>query len=594
MALLRADLVVGNSVEQTLRARQDAVIAEYRERLAAPARVPWADSGHEPVLMGDTWAVGGDGRFVLPEWSLGWEYIGWTGVYLRLNGEPFRPTLEQARFALHWYAVDPDSGRYVWRKGILQRLKGWGKDPLFASLALFEACGPCRPWDLGEDGFVLGFPEPEPWVQIAATSQEQTQNTMRVFPSMVTPELARDYGVVVGKEKIHIGVNGGLIEAVTNSPAAMEGKRPSLGGRNETQHWDNSNAGIEMARVMNRNATKRPNGWSRTLDITNSPRPGTDSVAEQERYAYEAVASGLAVPVGVYYDSLEAPPGAPLTPEGVEWAIPMVRGDSLWLDVESIKAEIMNLVTPPADARRFWYNQVVADEDSWVDVNKVRHLVDPEMHWAPSDPIFVFFDGSKSDDSTAIVGCRLSDGSCRQLGVWQRPPTLKATDKWVVNRAAVDLRMKEIMVSHRVVGLWGDPSPTRDDDFELYWDPLLDEWHRRWKNHLRLWAGAKTGDGAHSVRWDMRTPEHAKLFTEAAMRTATELEAGQFRIGPEKALLLHIGSAHRRPNRYGVSMGKKHREAREKVDLAVCMVGARMMRRAWQNRATGSTRGRAA
>lgn len=36
---------------------------------------------------------------------------------------------------LWWYAVD-DTGRFIYRKGVLQRLKGWGKDPHLAVISL--------------------------------------------------------------------------------------------------------------------------------------------------------------------------------------------------------------------------------------------------------------------------------------------------------------------------------------------------------------------------------------------------------------------------------------------------------------------------
>ena len=46
-------------------------------------------------------------------------------------------------------------------------------------------------------------------------------------------------------------------------------------------------------------------------------------------------------------------------------------------------------------------------------------------------------------------------------------------------------------------------------------------------------------------------------------------------------------NARRRPNRWGVSLGKENRESKKKVDVAVCKVGARMLRRAVLNREAG-------
>lgn len=80
----------------------------------------------EPVYIGPTWKRGEDGKFVLPERTLGWQILRWIGAWLQgPQGGPFVPTKEQARFILWWYAVD-EHGRFLYEDGVLQRLKGWG------------------------------------------------------------------------------------------------------------------------------------------------------------------------------------------------------------------------------------------------------------------------------------------------------------------------------------------------------------------------------------------------------------------------------------------------------------------------------------
>ena len=39
----------------------------------------------------------------------------------------------------------------------------------------------------------------------------------------------------------------------------------------------------------------------------------------------------------------------------------------------------------------------------------------------------------------------------------------------------------------------------------------------------------------------------------------------------------HVLNARRRPNKFGVGIGKEHRESAKKIDAAVTMVGSRMM-----------------
>lgn len=79
-----------------------------------------------PIQLGPTWRMDDDGRWLLPERTLGWQIAGWCAEYLRAKeGGPWRFTSEQLRFILWWYAVD-EHGEFVFRTGVLQRLKGWG------------------------------------------------------------------------------------------------------------------------------------------------------------------------------------------------------------------------------------------------------------------------------------------------------------------------------------------------------------------------------------------------------------------------------------------------------------------------------------
>lgn len=84
----------------------------------------------EPDSIGPTWQKRTDGSWKLPELTLGWQVISWACNNLKQPdgpeaGQPWQFTAEQARFILWWYAVD-DTGRFIYRRGVLRRLKGWG------------------------------------------------------------------------------------------------------------------------------------------------------------------------------------------------------------------------------------------------------------------------------------------------------------------------------------------------------------------------------------------------------------------------------------------------------------------------------------
>ena len=534
---------------------------------------------YAPVILGPSWVRDAAGAFVLPRFTLGWEILGWTSEWLQHSeGIPWQYTNEQARLTLWWYAID-DCGRFLYRDGVIQRLKGWGKDPLLATWSLVEMVGPCRfsHWD--DHGDPVAKPHPAPWIQIAAVSQTQTRNTFTLFPQYLTKAAIRRYDIALGKEIMYADHGRCRIEAVTSSPRALEGGRPTLTVLGETQHWNGSNEGHEMAAVVDRNAAKSADGASRTIAITNAYEPSEDSVAQRTRESYEdAEAAGHAH--GIMYDSLEAPPDAPLSAEAAPAVISAIRGDSYWLSTERIVAAILDRRNPPSRSRRFWYNQITATEDAWIvpqdfDLCLADDTVPP---LTPGDEITLFFDGSKNDDATALVGCRLLDGLVVTLGLWQRPPG-KRGDDWTTPRASVDEAVNAVFGTYTVVGFFCDPSHTLEDEtLERYWDAMVDDWHRRYADRLDVWAVPGKTQG-HSVMWDMTSPARLAQFTAAAERCATEIGEHSLIHDGDGRLKAHARNARRYPNRYGVSVWKGHRASARKIDLAVAMIGARMIRR---------------
>ncbi len=565
-----------SQVETRTGEDHEQVIEWYRERLAEPAVFPWKGTGWEPVRIGPTWQTDGKGHWLLPEATIGWDQLGWTGTELQHSrGKPWRWTLEQARFILWWGSVE-ELGRWNYDDFILQRLKGWGKDPLGAGLLYLEALGPCRVAYMDGDRPVA-TDNPEAWVQTAATSLEQTKNTMRLMPGLITPEARSHYGVQPGKELVHAMGDERLIQAVTSSPATLEGARASFVLKNETQHWDSSNSGHDMADVIERNSAKSADGSARVGAITNAYEPGMDSVAERDRDAWERAEGGGSLTTGILYDSLEAPPEAPLTAEDAPSVVEAIRGDSVWLDVKRIVRSILDTRNPPSRSRRFWFNQITAAEDAWLTPQEVDAMSRPDTE--RTGELVMFFDGSKSDDATGLVACRLTDGHLLTLGVWQRPSGVAGVG-WVVPRAEVDLTVRGILDDGQIVAFYADPSHAKDDDATGFWDSTIDGWHRDYGAKLKHHS-VRSGDGKHSIMWDMASPERTKQFTEAAMRFAEEV--GDITIDGHPALVQHLKHARRRPNRYGISLGKEHRESQKKIDLAVCAVGARMLRRAVLN-----------
>lgn len=562
----------------------EAVIAEYRERLnrvSEPRPFRW-----QPALIGPTWQRDADGRFILPRFTIGWDVLGWCGTWLQhRRDEPWRFTDEQARFILWWMAVDRDTDSFVYRDFVLQRIKGWGKDPLGACLLAVEMLGPCRldGWDGDEP---VATDVPDAWVQTAAVSLEQTKNTMRLVPGLFSPAAKAEFGMQIGKERIYaLGIER-YWEAVTSSPSTIQGARATFILLNETHEWDSGNGGHDMAAVVALNADKSPDGAARVGRITNAYEPGRDSVAERDREAWEKMAAGTTMGTGLLYDSLEAGPDAPLTAEAAPEVVDSVRGDAYWLKPARIVQSILDPRNPPSQSRRFWYNQVTAAEDSWVTPQQFDACPHEGYALEPGDMIALFFDGSKSHDATGLVACRISDGSVFVMGCWQRP---ERVTEWTVPRDDVDDVVRRTFALYDVVGFLCDPGAGEDETGERYWDAKIDAWGRDFGESLCVQSIA-SGPDRHACMWDMVSATRTKLFTEACERALSDIEERALPWDGNGILRQHVRNAYRRPNQYGIGIGKQSQSTLRLIDLAVCMVGARMVRRMYEALPEGKRR----
>jgi hypothetical protein len=162
-----------------------------------------------------------------PDRTLGEEAAEWAQKWLiqpngPRAGQPFRLTFDQYRFLLWWYAVDR-KGDWVFNHGARRLAKGSGKSPFAAVLALIEFCAPVRLQRFDErlDGKCIGKPVDMPLVQIAATAESQTANTMRMIRAFAPKGSAvvREYGMDPGKTKYY-KLPEGTLEVITSSATA--------------------------------------------------------------------------------------------------------------------------------------------------------------------------------------------------------------------------------------------------------------------------------------------------------------------------------------------------------------------------------------
>lgn len=557
-------------------------------------RDPWYGT---QALVSLPWPDDPDEKARLLENSIGPQVIDWAewrsyeqtgepGLIHYLTGKKWEFTPGQKRFFICWYAFDPETGRWIYRRGVKRGAKGTGKDPVGAAWCDIELIGPSHlVWD-AEQGRWVGERHRMPLVQIASNSEAQSKDVLRVANAMLCRETREYYDLDCGETRTIIkGTGGGRLEVLTASEASAEGDPATAIFLNESHHMTEASGGHRVAKVARRNVGKSPADLqARMIDGTNAHVNGMDSIAERSYNAWQSQVMGHGLR-DILYDSIEAPPDLDMLDPAQRLAgLQAAYADAPWADLPRLEAEMLDAETSVADSIRFYWNGLGDREDAWISPRKFDALARPDTTVFDGEQIAMFLDCSKASDSTALVGCRISDGFVFMLGFWQKPHGHRGKN-WLVPREEVDAAVRAAFDRFKVVWFGVDPSPARDDEDEsLYWMALADQWHRDYHRKLAVWAsgGAKVG---HSVLFDMRIKRPGGIqrnrdFTLAAMQCAADIdEHGTLLHDGSAVLRMHAHAARRRTNPWGVSLGKATRDSKKLVDAAVTMVGARMGRR---------------
>lgn len=512
-----------------------------------------------PSYLGPTWETDGDDWF-LPERTLGWELAAWASEFLANPNDPELPwefTMEQLRFLLWWYAVD-DRGRFSYRRGVLQRIKGWGKDPLLAVICLIELLAPCRFKEFDQFGNPVGKPVTSALVQVAATTLEQTQNTGEMIPLLLTKKCIKAYNVKYGAEITRARNGRAKLQMITSSPRAIEGKRSTFVVLNETHHWVSSNSGPQMYAAISRNLTKMRD--ARYLAITNAYMPGEGSVAEMMRMDFDKAGVG-GRSRSMLYDSIEADPRAPIVGPLVPLVVDQVRGDAHWLDLEAIQDEMATESIDLATSRRFWLNQIVASDDRIYGPEDWDHLGNLDITLRRGEAITLGFDGGRTDDATALVAIRLKDMRVFTLAVWE-PDKKRKDEKGIVDYQAVDFKVRQAFELYDVRVFYADVSG---------WEPWIVQWTEEFQEKLHVRASNRSPIGL-----DMRGNQ-ARLtqMHEALIQT---IRQGKLSHDGNQTMRQHLLNACWYTNRFGLYFKKDDPESPNKVDayaaLLLAFIGA--------------------
>lgn len=510
----------------------------------------------------------------LPKLTLGYEALAWAAKYLRhpngiRAGKAWQFTREQARFVLWFYALD-ENGRWLFHHGARRLAKGSGKSPFAAVMALIELLAPVRfdHWSPDVPGGVVGKPVSMPWVQIAAVSLDQTENTMRMVRAMASPAnapaLHRDYSLDVGKTQIFVQPEGKL-EVITSSAATAEGAESTFVIGDELEHWTPSNGGAELHATLMDNLSK---SGSRMLETLNAWKPGINSAGESTFNDWVLQETGRSKNESrILYDARQAPHDTEMgDADSLRSALEWVYADCPWSDIDAIMTRIWSPSAQVDDSKRKYLNWPVASSDSWCDPQDWAQMARPDIDVAPGEDIVMFFDGSLSNDHTALIGCRMDDGHIFTIGVWQ-PKAADPEDKPMVDVQAVDDRVDFAFATWNIIGFYAD---VRE------WESFTKvAWPERYRDRLELWATSRGAQQPEPIAWDMRGKDFQ--FTTAAELAEAEVMQHSFTHDGNPLLTEHVLNARRHEGRYGITVRKESRKSAKKIDACVCMIGARMV-----------------
>lgn len=415
------------------------------------------------------------------------------------KGEPFQLYNYQLGYLDGFYLVRDDvvwvpenpvlAPAFVHRRGLLVGPQKVGKNPLIAAQVCVEGVGPAlfAGWAGKDDGWVCaehgcgcgwefsyepGEPMamcwPTPLIQITAFSEESTDNTYDALRPMIEEGPLADVIPKTGEEFIRLP-GGGRIDTVTSSALSRLGQRVSFVPQDEVGIWTARNKMTKVADTqwrglagMGGRASLTTNGWD----------PSEKSVAQQE---YESAS------VDVYRQYIRPPTNLSYGNKRERHKIHRIvyppdtlRTNGGHVDLDAIEAEAADLIKRDLpQAARFYGNIIIpgsgvaVDPDIWASFVTIRPVADKER-------IGLGFDGSISEDATALIACT-ADGHLfvpvvnGRSTIWERP--LNAPPGWRIPRLEVERAVETLMSTYDVGRMICDPPK---------WATEIERWGERY------------------------------------------------------------------------------------------------------------------
>jgi phage terminase large subunit-like protein len=420
------------------------------------------------------------------------------------------------------YARDPETGRRLHRRYMLGVARKNGKTALLAVLALY--------------GLLMEAEGAE--VYSCAAEREQAKLVFNAAKRMVEMDPELREVIKVYRDVLEFKATGSIYKALSAEAFTKEGLSPSMVAFDELHALPDR----ELYDVMSLGMGARVDPLMVIV---------TTAGVMVDRYGQPTVCNGL------YQYGKQVAAGEIEDPTfGMSWYAP----DDPDADPRDHKARLqanpsLGVVLDPADMdsamppatpeneyRTKRLNLWVTGAQSWLPFGVWKKAADPDRIISPEEQVVLAFDGSWTNDSTAIIGCTVEGKHLFKVAAWERPPEAQA---WVVPEGEVSAALFDAIGKYNVVEVVCDPS---------YWRKQIGEWEDR---------------DAPVVEFP---PHQVSLMTPATREFYTAAIQGNLTHDGDPGLARHIDNAVIKEDMRGARIVKQAKGL--KIDMAVAAVMA--------------------
>lgn len=220
-----------------------------------------------------------------------------------------------------------------------------------------------------------------------------------------------------------------------------------------------------------------------------------------------------------------------------------------WITTDYLRQQATSPALSDAEVLQLHGCVWAASSNSWLPAGAWSACADPERRVEPGENIVLGFDGSASNDSTALIGCTVPEGDEAPhlfvVGVWERPSTREA---WRVPRLDVDRAVRYACQQWQVLEFAADP-------------PL-------WRTEIEEWAAVIRD--TEFVSYDTR---QLSIMGDACSKLYTAVVEGRVTHDGSDVLTRHIANCQGKDTRYGMVVTKP-KGSPHKIDAAVAAIAA--------------------